>query len=263
MRANENNFETSSSEGGDFFYSNPSGFTHRFYLQGEIKDGSNYVRWCETIRSAGETDEIIIFINSEGGYLWSALQIVNAIRESAARVTAVIDGICMSAATMIFLAADSYRIMPNSMFMAHNYSSHKAGKGGELYDGILYEREWSEQLWKSVYEGFLEPDEISNLLRGQDIWLNSQQVFDRLESRYEYFKTQKKDEEIQVSENITTQLDLPKENDSAEDLQKRVAELEEMMKKLTRINIINTATFGNLANTTTKADDTLRKLPSE
>jgi hypothetical protein len=40
----------------------------------------------------------------------------------------------MSAATMIFLCADTYEVSEHSMFMFHNYSSATFGKGGEMFD---------------------------------------------------------------------------------------------------------------------------------
>jgi ATP-dependent protease ClpP protease subunit len=102
-----------------------------------------------------------------------------------------VEGACMSAATMIMLAADNIDISDNSMFMFHNYSGGVIGKGGEMYDNIIHERQWSEQLLRDVYDNFLEEDEIQQILDNRDIWMDSDEVVKRLISRDEV----KKDEE--------------------------------------------------------------------
>jgi ATP-dependent protease ClpP protease subunit len=89
------------------------------------------------------------------------------------------------------LAADNIDISDNSMFMFHNYSGGVIGKGGEMYDNIMHERQWSEQLLRDVYDNFLEEDEIQQILDNRDIWMDSDEVVKRLISRDEV----KKDEE--------------------------------------------------------------------
>ena len=96
-----------------------------------------------------------------------------------------VEGACMSAATMIMLASDNIDISDNSMFMFHNYSGGVIGKGGEMYDNIMHERQWSEQLLRDVYTDFLEEDEIQQILDNRDIWMDSDDVIKRLISRAE------------------------------------------------------------------------------
>jgi ATP-dependent protease ClpP protease subunit len=89
----------------------------------------------------------------------------------------------MSAATLIFLIADECIITNHSMFLFHNYSSGTFGKGGEIYHGIIHERAWSESLLRDIYDDFLTDEEMSSLINDKDIWMNAQQVADRLEKR--------------------------------------------------------------------------------
>jgi hypothetical protein len=60
-----------------------------------------------------------------------------------------------------------------------------------MYDNIIHERQWSEQLLRDVYDNFLEEDEIQQILDNRDIWMDSDEVVKRLISRDEV----KKDEE--------------------------------------------------------------------
>jgi hypothetical protein len=89
----------------------------------------------------------------------------------------------MSAATMVFLAADGFEISENSMIMFHNYSGGTIGKGGEMYDNIMYERKWSDKFMRSVYNGFLTDIEIKSMLENKDIWMEPEEVFRRLNKR--------------------------------------------------------------------------------
>ena len=165
------------------YFQQPVATAVTFYLCGEIKPAEDYVEWFQILRAAGETDIIYIRINSEGGDLFSALQLVRAIQESNATIVCSVEGICMSAATLIFLSADRFELSDHTMFMFHNYSSGTIGKGGEMYDQITHFRSWSEKLFDSFYKDFLTPEEIKSMLDNKDIWLDADEVAKRLEKR--------------------------------------------------------------------------------
>ena len=167
------------------FFAQPAATVVNLYLCGEIKAAEEYVEWFQLFRAAGETDTIYIRINSEGGDLFAALQIVRAIQESNATIVCSVEGICMSAATLIFLSADRFELSDHTMFMFHNYSSGTIGKGGEMYDQITHFRAWSEKLFASFYKDFLTPEEIKSMLDNKDIWLDAEEVAKRLKNRIE------------------------------------------------------------------------------
>lgn len=168
---------------------------HSFYLSGNIEDPSEYVAWFELMRNAGENDVIQIHINSYGGDLFTAIQFMRAVADTQAHVICSVEGACMSAATMIFLCADTFEVSEHSMFMFHNYSSATFGKGGEMFDNIMHERKWSEHLLKRVYNGFLNNEEISSLLANKDIWMDGEEVLKRLTVRQKMFEKIAKDKE--------------------------------------------------------------------
>ena len=152
------------------------GRQYSFYLSGEVKEPEEYIEWFDIIRNAGPDDDIVIHINSMGGNLDTALQFIRAISETQACVTTSIEGSCMSAATMIFLQGHSFQISPFSLFMVHNYSGGAFGKGGEMYDNIVYERNWSKDFLHTVYKDFLTEAEINSMLDNKDLWLTHKDV---------------------------------------------------------------------------------------
>ena len=153
---------------------------HEFYLSGEVESPEEYIQWFDTIRHAGETDVVKIYINSPGGDVFTTIQFMRALQETSANVVMSVEGVCASAATMIFLCGDSFEVSEHSMFMFHNYSSGVFGKGGEMFDQLKHEREWSSNLLKDVYKDFLTETEISSILDNKDIWMTGDQVIERL-----------------------------------------------------------------------------------
>lgn len=154
---------------------------YEFYLSGIITGPEDYIEWFNTIRSAGPQDEVKIYINSSGGDLNCALQFMRVLSETQATVICSVEGSCMSAATMIFLCADVFEVTPHSLFMFHNYSGGIFGKGGEIYDQAVFEREWSKQFLQHIYKNFLTSKEIDSLLENKDLWLHSEEVSNRVE----------------------------------------------------------------------------------
>jgi ATP-dependent protease ClpP protease subunit len=160
-------------------------------LSGEVKPPSEYIQWFEAIRNSTETDVIVLHINSYGGDLFTAIQFMRVMNESKANIIASVEGACMSAATLIFLAAKNWEISKHTMFMFHNYSSGNFGKGGELYDNIMHERKWSANLWQDIYKGFLTEAEINSILNNKDIWMTGEEVNKRLEAKIKGSKSVK------------------------------------------------------------------------
>jgi len=167
----------------DSFVGRPIGHVHEFYLSGEIISADNYTEWFDTIRHAGESDVVKIYINSPGGDLFTAIQFMRVLAETEATVIASVEGACMSAATMIFLCAEQFEVTPHSMFMFHNYSGGTFGKGGEMIDQLQHERKWSEGLLREVYADFLSEEEITSILDNRDIWLDGKEILARLTNK--------------------------------------------------------------------------------
>lgn len=169
--------------GGKNMFATPMARMFNFYLTGTIGPADDYLNWFHVIRNATEMDVVIIHINSYGGDMFTAIQLMQAIGESDATVVCSVEGACMSAATLVFLAGDQYQINEFSMFMFHNYSGMSIGKGGEMYDSVSHERVWSESIWRKMYGDFLSKKEITSIMENKDIWMNADGVVKRLEKR--------------------------------------------------------------------------------
>lgn len=174
------------------FINKPVSSLHTFYLSGNIEEPGEYIAWFEVMRNAGENDVIQLHINSYGGDLFTAIQFLRAIADTNAHVICSVEGACMSAATMIFLAADTFEVSEHSIFMFHNYSGGTFGKGGEMIDQIQHERKWSQHLMKRIYGEFLTETEIASILDNKDLWMDGEEVLKRLTKRHEVFEKRAK-----------------------------------------------------------------------
>ena len=158
---------------------------YEFYICGAIEEPECYIDMFDIIRHSRAHDTIKIYLNSFGGDMFTGIQFLRVLSEADGDVIVSIEGACMSAATLIMLAADSVEITPNSSVMVHNYSSGTFGKGNEMHLQIQHERKWSENLFKDVYADFLTADEITSVLNGKDLWMDSEETMLRLEERAE------------------------------------------------------------------------------
>lgn len=177
------------------FFSKPIVNVHEFYLSGVIESSEEYIQWFDTVRHAGANDVIKFYINSYGGDVFTAIQFMRAINETEASVVMSVEGACMSAATMIFLCGDSFEVSEHSMFMFHNYSGGVMGKGGEMLDQLQHERTWSESMLRDIYSDFLTEAEIKSILDNKDIWMDGNEVIERLKVKKAKIEEQKKEEE--------------------------------------------------------------------
>jgi len=178
------------SQGKQAFTDRNQGRILDFYIVGDIEDPEQYVEWFDSIRNCGSSDVIRLHFNSMGGDLFTAIQFMRVLRECQGLVLGSIEGACMSAATLIFLACDTFEVSAHTSFMIHNYSGGTFGKGGEMMDQLTFESKWSENLFRDAYTDFLSAQEIKDVLKGQDLWLSADQVVERLNARQELRKAQ-------------------------------------------------------------------------
>lgn len=153
---------------------------YHMYITGEIEEVDKYIDAINEIKLAEEHDTVFIYLNTQGGNLSTAIQIISAMQQSKANIVTVLEGEVSSAGTMIFLAGDQHIVNDNCSFMIHNYSHGPFGKGNEVAQRVKFTEEYFKQLANYFYKDFLTDDEIENVCEGKDIWLGSEEVRRRL-----------------------------------------------------------------------------------
>lgn len=154
---------------------------YHFYIVNEIEDVEPYLELINTLKTAEPHDSIFIYLNTPGGNLSTAVQLMTAIKQSQACVICSIEGSVCSAGTLIFLSGHKLIVNDNCTFMIHSYSQWGGGgKGHEIASQVRYQESYFRKLAEDIYGGFLSPIEITEMLQGKDIWLDSDQVKARL-----------------------------------------------------------------------------------
>ncbi|MCQ6306368.1 head maturation protease, ClpP-related [Bacillus cereus] len=79
-----------------------------------------------------DADEIELHIHSVGGDAFEGIAICNYLRSHKAKVTAVVDGIAASAASLITMGADKIIMPSNTTMMVHRASTYAYGNADSL-----------------------------------------------------------------------------------------------------------------------------------
>ena len=103
------------------------------YLYDVIGDwyGVTASDFVEAVKGA-DSGAFTLHINSPGGDVFDARAIATAIKSHPAKVTAVIEGVCASAATYVALAADEVKMADGALFMIHNAWTLALGNADDM-----------------------------------------------------------------------------------------------------------------------------------
>jgi ATP-dependent protease ClpP protease subunit len=153
---------------------------HHFYIIDEIGEVPPFLDMINVLKTAEQHDTIFIYLNTPGGNLYTAIQIISAIRQSNATVVTCIEGMVASAGTIIFLAGHKHVVNANCSFMIHNYSHGVWGKGNEVNLRVKHSEQYFKKLAHDIYDGFLTEYEINEVLNGKDFWMESEELLERL-----------------------------------------------------------------------------------
>ena len=154
--------------------------TYVYYICGSVKDPHYYIDMVHRITMAGPQDVVYIHLNTQGGNISTGIQIINAMQNSAAKIITVLESEAHSLGTLLFLAGDEYIVNDNCRMMFHNFSSAIFGKGNELTAQLQSTVKWFNKICKQLYHPFLTDDEMEKMVRGEDLWFDSDDIKKRL-----------------------------------------------------------------------------------
>lgn len=181
------------------------------YLVEDIDTPDQYTDELELLNSASPDEIIFIHLNSNGGVLDTALQFINSIQGSAAKVVAKMSGANCSASTMIMLACDEWVVDEWTFTMLHTPSGGFVGRFSDVHGQSDFFKCFIRNFYESTYAGFLFPDEIEGLLNGKDFWMDSKELSARLERRRSVVEERKQDmlieHLIEAKEGLEAQLE--------------------------------------------------------
>lgn len=180
---------------------------YNVYLDRPIEKPVDYRNLTEFLFQAKPGDKFRLYLNGPGGYMDSCIQLIHALANTQGHTEAHLLGEVNSAHSNIFMACDSHVVYPYSMMMVHTFSGGFGGKGHDSTRGSIAYNEITANLYGDLYEGFLDGEELENVLLGnQDLYFHGQDIADRLGRVYalreEITAQQQKEEELAGREQV-------------------------------------------------------------
>lgn len=163
--------------------------TYHIYMFGEIESPQQFVGALEVLRNASEMDTVVIHLQSCGGNLDATDTLLQGMRECDGSVVVRASGGCHSAATLILLQADTFTLSENFSSLIHNGSLGNGGKFSDYKSKAAFDILYFEKVMHNTYAGFLSPDEIEDVLKGVDLWLDGDEWIRRHEARNDWLRS--------------------------------------------------------------------------
>lgn len=162
-------------------YATPIGVEHHFSIVSEIEGPESFSDFFAILRQAGEEDVVYLHINSPGGRLDTTVQIINAMNECRAPVVTCAEGDIASGAAIIFFSGDAFKIASHCEFLIHTASGGNLGKISDNLSSVKFAVKRMEHLYEEVLGGFLTEEELTWVSRGEEFYLSSEDVKERIQ----------------------------------------------------------------------------------
>ena len=123
-----------------------------------------------------DAKNITIHINSPGGSVFDGMAMYHAIKSHPAKVTAVVEGLSASIATIIMLAADEVQVAEGSMVMIHNPWGLAIGDAQEMRNTADVLDKIAGQM-AGIYAGVMNktPEEIRAIMDAET-WYTAEEA---------------------------------------------------------------------------------------
>ncbi|MCP3681983.1 MAG: hypothetical protein GY861_04760 [bacterium] len=176
-------------------YVEPIAHKYHIRIDRDIEEPSRLQEEIVQIRQANENDIIHVYINSNGGYVSTLGSILSALEQSPATITCELELDAASAATFIFLSADNWIVSDNASMMIHEFQYGTSGTSSNIKRQVDHQTKQCERMVRKYYKHFLSESEIEDVLSGGEIYLDSDEIMERLEKRQELFTAEMEQEQ--------------------------------------------------------------------
>ena len=156
------------------------------YIYGEITD----FKWFDEdvtptsikdeLAKIKNVDEVNVYVNSPGGGVFAGVAIYNELKRINVPVTAYVDGIAASIASLIVLAADRVVMPVNAMLMVHNPWTLAYGNANELRELADKLDKISDSVLIETYAAKtgLSADELREMMDAET-WLSGEEAVEQ------------------------------------------------------------------------------------
>lgn len=179
----------------DYVRATPTGITYHFFIHGDIGDSEDYVELLDTLYSATANDIVILHLNTPGGYLNTAVEIVHAIAQTDAGVIGSADGLVASAGSLLLFACHSIVLGEFCEVMLHDGSGGGFGKINENLKSVEFTSKRLSHIYHTIYGRFFSSEQVESVLDGKDLYLTARDVEQLIEQAIESAEEEEEDGE--------------------------------------------------------------------
>lgn len=160
----------------DIVRAQTSAITYHFFIHGPIESSEDYIDLLDALYNATPSDTIILHLNTPGGYLDTAVEIIHAIAQTEATVVGSADGQVASAGSLILFACHTFILGEFCEVMLHDGSGGSWGKINENLKAAKHTSQRLANIYHKVYGRFLPEEEVQAILDGADLYMSAEDV---------------------------------------------------------------------------------------
>lgn len=176
---------------GDVFPHSPTiygvpygGIRYIVNITDDFDDAKSFDEVVALLANATEDDEITWNIVSRGGYITSLEMLLGWKQMCQAKQIHVLTSEAASCATAFFLSpADQYLVFDSASFMIHESSYGSGGTASNVRRHTQHVDKKNDKFVRDTYKDFLSEEEIEDVLKGVEVYLDAEQIRNRLAQR--------------------------------------------------------------------------------
>ena len=161
---------------------------YNLYLHGKIGDPDDFMEHFSVFKMANEGDIVRLYITSEGGSLSTGMEFIRHMKECRAPIIGILGAEVASMASAIAMECDEIEVDEMTTMLIHSFSYGAIGTESSVYNQAAFNNKLNERWIRKHYSDFLDETQLSDIFKGVDILLNSDEIIDRWEHMQEMRK---------------------------------------------------------------------------
>lgn len=184
--------------------------TYFIDIIGEISDASQFSNAISVLNMVDEESDIVVNLQTNGGSLSATDSLIHALRKTKANVHFCATGTVHSAGSLLLLEANSFELSEGFHSLIHCGSLGNGGAFNQYKSQAAFDVMYMERTMRNAYRFFLSDDEIENVLKGQDLWLDAEEWMQRSEARNECYRKEYEAEQLAMQQEMEAPTQKPK-----------------------------------------------------
>lgn len=163
----------------------PIATEYNIMFDSDIELQEEYHEHWYVMEHASEGDVVNVCIASNGGSVDTIAKFQDIVKKSKAHFHAKLQGSGYSAGGALFLLCDTQEVSDLATFMAHSIQTGYGGGTQAIEAHSKMSSKQNRKLCEMLYKDFLSSDEIDRICDGAEIWMDAEEITDRLLKRQE------------------------------------------------------------------------------